>query len=68
MLTPHTQAKPYGVGYVPHTEPHDDEYDDTLMSKEEYFAKLDSELQAIKEGKGIVLRTKEDSRNYLMNL
>lgn len=34
--------------------------DDTLMSKEEFYRKLDDSLQQIKEGKGTRVRTPEE--------
>ena len=34
--------------------------DDTLMSKEEFFAKIDCARKAVKEGKGITVHSKEE--------
>jgi hypothetical protein len=42
--------------------------DDTLMSKEDFFAKLERSKQEIIEGKGIVLRNNEELRAYFDNL
>ena len=42
--------------------------DDTLMSKEEFFAKIDRARQEAKEGKGTVLASKEDLKAYFENL
>jgi hypothetical protein len=42
--------------------------DDTLMSKKEFFAKIDRGLQEAKEGKGTVLASKEDLMAYFENL
>ncbi|MDR1024003.1 MAG: hypothetical protein LBL94_12160, partial [Prevotellaceae bacterium] len=45
IATQQRKAKPYRTGYVPHTVPHVEEHDDTLMSKEEFFAKIDAAFQ-----------------------
>lgn len=42
--------------------------DDTLMSKEEFYAKIQLSLQQVKEGKVVTLKTKEDIRNFLSTL
>jgi len=42
--------------------------DDTLMSKEKFFAKLKRSKQEIKEGKGIVIRNDEELQAYFDNL
>lgn len=42
--------------------------DDTLMSKEAFFAILDSSLQEIYDGKGIRIKGKDELKNYLDNL
>jgi len=42
--------------------------DDTLMTKEEFFAKLDRSIQDIEEGKGIVLKSKEEFDKFFENL
>jgi hypothetical protein len=62
MLTsPHTKAKPYNVGYAPAVDaPSVEAVDDTLMSKEEFFAKLDRAEEDIRQGRYIVLKSKED--------
>lgn len=39
--------------------------DDTLMSKEEYFANIDRSLQEIKEGKGIEMLPNESLSDFL---
>lgn len=39
--------------------------DDTLMSKEEFFRKLDRARQEIEAGKGTVLKNKEDIDRFL---
>jgi hypothetical protein len=65
LVTQHTKAKPYELGYVPHSAPHGDEYDDTLMSKEEFFAKLDRGEEAIRQGKGIPMLPGETLTEFL---
>jgi len=42
--------------------------DDTLMSKEDFFAKINLSLQQIGEGKSTTLTTKEDITNFLAAL
>ncbi|MDR1170139.1 MAG: prevent-host-death protein [Prevotellaceae bacterium] len=42
--------------------------DDTLMSKEEFFAKIDRALQEANQGKGTVIRSKEELKAYFDNL
>jgi antitoxin (DNA-binding transcriptional repressor) of toxin-antitoxin stability system len=42
--------------------------DDTLMSKEEFFAKIDRSLQEAKEGKVIKIVGKKDLRRFLDSL
>lgn len=42
--------------------------DDTLMSKEEFFSKLNISLQQAKEGQGMALNSKEDIKKYLDSL
>jgi len=42
--------------------------DDTLMSKEEFFAKIDRSLQEIEEGKGTVIKTKDELMAFLDSL
>jgi major membrane immunogen (membrane-anchored lipoprotein) len=42
--------------------------DDTLMSKEEFFEKIDRALQEAKQGKGTVIRSKEELKAYFDNL
>ena len=42
--------------------------DDTLMSKEEFFARVDRSLQDAREGKGIVLNGLEDIQAYFDSL
>jgi len=39
--------------------------DDTLMSKEEYFANIDRSLQEIKEGKGFEMLPNESLSDFL---
>jgi antitoxin (DNA-binding transcriptional repressor) of toxin-antitoxin stability system len=51
LLIQRRKSKSYKI--VPVTE------DDTLMSKEEYFAKLERGLQSIKEGKGKKMTIKQ---------
>jgi len=43
-------------------------YDDTLMSKEDFLAKLDRATKSIKEGKGIVLNNAEEIDAFFDNL
>ena len=42
--------------------------DDTLMSKEEFFAKIDRSLQEIEEGKFTRVTGKEELKRYLDSL
>ena len=42
--------------------------DDTLMSKEDFFAKIDRARQEAKEGKGTVINTKEELNAYFDSL
>jgi antitoxin (DNA-binding transcriptional repressor) of toxin-antitoxin stability system len=42
--------------------------DDTLMSKEAFFAILDSSLHDIQDGKGIRIKGKDELKNYLDSL
>ncbi len=42
--------------------------DDTLMSKEAFFARVDRALQQAKEGNGVVLNSKEELDAYLDSL
>lgn len=42
--------------------------DDTLMSKEEFFRKIDRARKEIKAGKGTILKTKEDIDSFLDKL
>lgn len=42
--------------------------DDTLMSKEDFFAKINLSLQQIDEGKFTTLTTKQDITNFLTAL
>jgi hypothetical protein len=60
------QAKPRKPAHVSNNDALID--DDTLMTKEELLATIESETRAIKEGKGTVLRTKEDTYNFFMHL
>ena len=42
--------------------------DDTLMTKEEFFAKIDRAAQSIKEGKGKTVHSKKELIDYLDSL
>lgn len=42
--------------------------DDTLISKEDFFAKIDQARKEAKEGKGRVIRSKEDLKDYFNSL
>ncbi len=42
--------------------------DDTLMSEEEFYAKIDRAKQQAREGKGTLIKTKEELRAYLHSL
>ncbi|MDH6342853.1 antitoxin YefM [Parabacteroides sp. PFB2-12] len=42
--------------------------DDTLMSKEAFFAKIESAIQGIKEGKGKAIHSKDELLSYLDSL
>lgn len=42
--------------------------DDTLMSKEAFFAKIDRALEEVKEGKGIVLNSRDELMAYFDSL
>ncbi|MDR1416877.1 MAG: hypothetical protein LBJ57_05615 [Prevotellaceae bacterium] len=60
LATQHAKVKPYNAGYAPHS----DAYDDTLMSKEEFFAKIDAALEEVRQGKGMVFNSKEELHAY----
>ncbi|MDR1342958.1 MAG: hypothetical protein LBK18_06865 [Prevotellaceae bacterium] len=64
LAIPQTKTKPYNVGYAPHTVPHDD----TLVSKEEFFAEVDAALEDVRQGKGRVFNSKEELRAYFDSL
>jgi hypothetical protein len=53
-------SRGYSATMVPH--------DDTLMGKEEFFAKIDRALQDIKDGKGTAVCSKEELKAYLDSL
>ena len=42
--------------------------DDTLMSKEEFFAKIDKALDEARQGKGIKITSKEELEAYFDSL
>ena len=42
--------------------------DDTLMSKEEFFRKLDKGIQDIKDGKGYTVKSREELDKFLASL
>lgn len=42
--------------------------DDTLMSKEEFFAKIDRALEEAKRGEGTTVRSKKELLDYLDSL
>ena len=42
--------------------------DDTLMSKEELFRKIDKGIQDIKNGKGYTIKSREELERYLDSL
>jgi antitoxin (DNA-binding transcriptional repressor) of toxin-antitoxin stability system len=42
--------------------------DDTLMSKEDFFAKIDRAREEAREGKGTVIKSKEELSAYFNNL
>jgi antitoxin (DNA-binding transcriptional repressor) of toxin-antitoxin stability system len=42
--------------------------DDTLMSKEDFFAKIDKAAQSVKEGKGIRQRDDESTEQFIERL
>jgi PHD/YefM family antitoxin component YafN of YafNO toxin-antitoxin module len=42
--------------------------DDSLMTKEEFFAKIDHALEEYKEGKSISFKTNEELFSFLENL
>jgi hypothetical protein len=69
IATPQPKAKPYSAGYIPHPTPHGDEYDDdTLMSKEELFATINSALEEVAQGKCRVINSDEELRGYFASL
>ncbi len=43
------------------------EKDDTLISEEEFFAKLDKSMQQIKEGKSKTFTSAQELQNYIYN-
>jgi hypothetical protein len=68
LASQRTKVRPYELGYVPHSAPQGDEYDDTLMSKEEFFAMLDRAEREIEEGKFTRVSTKEELAIFLDSL
>jgi hypothetical protein len=60
ILVQRGKNKSYKI--VPVTE------DDTLMSKEEFYAMLDNSIQEINEGKGTTVRGKEELRKFFDSL
>ena len=60
ILIQRGRNKSYKVTQVTH--------DDTLMSKEDFFAKLDRASRSIKEGKGIVLNNAEEINAFFDSL
>ena len=57
-------------GYIPKTSKLNKRVsdDDTLMSKEAFFAKIDRSLQEAKEGKVTTVRNKEELHAFLNSL
>jgi hypothetical protein len=70
LATPQiTQATPANVGYLPLVDaPCVDAADDTLMSKEDFFAEVDAALEEVRQGKGRVFNSKEELRAYFDSL
>ena len=60
ILVQRNKNKAYKI--IPVTE------DDTLMSKEKFFAKIDRALEEAKEGKGTVLHSKDELMAYFDSL
>ena len=42
--------------------------DDTLMSKEDFFAKIDQAVKDIEDGKGIVVKSRDELMAYFNSL
>jgi hypothetical protein len=68
LATLQPKKKPHATGYVPHTASHSDEYDDTLMSKEEFFAKIDRAMEDFRQGKGIPMLPGETLTEFLTRI
>ena len=60
VLVQRGKNKSYKI--VPVTE------DDTLISKEDFFAMLDHSIKDINDGKGIKIRGKEELKSFFDNL
>ena len=60
ILIQRGRNKSYKVSQITH--------DDTLLSKEDFFAKLDKAIKNIKEGKGIVLNNTEEINAFFESL
>jgi hypothetical protein len=69
LATPQiTQATPHNVGYLLVVDaPSVDAVDDTLMSKEDFFAEVDAALEEVRQGKG-AFNAKEELRAYFDSL
>jgi hypothetical protein len=53
---------------VPIKKVEDEEEDDSLMTKEEFFAKIERAAQSIEEGRGVTLHSKEEILAYLESI
>ncbi|MDR1021821.1 MAG: hypothetical protein LBL94_00865 [Prevotellaceae bacterium] len=65
MLATQPKIKPCSNGYAPHAVPYADEHDDTLMSKEEFFAEVDAALEEVRQGKGYTMLEGETLTDFL---
>ncbi|MDR3188244.1 MAG: hypothetical protein LBT94_03545 [Prevotellaceae bacterium] len=69
LITPHTKAKPYSVGYAPAIDaPSIDTADDTLMSKEEFFAKIAASEEEARLGKVLAMLPEETLDDFLLRV
>jgi hypothetical protein len=69
MLAPQTtKANPYNADYVPCSVAYDNEYDDTLMSKEEFFAMLDDAEEEVRRGEVFTKLPEETLTEFLTRI
>jgi hypothetical protein len=68
LITPQaTKAKPYNSGYAPITDASSVKaVDDTLMSKETFFAEVDAALEEVRQGKVLYMLPEEALDEFLI--